>query len=112
MSIDGFRLEDKGPAAGLVWVDFSNIVVDGEKGTPAYLHAMQQKAAVAMRVMTTELNRGTRHFNRDRKPLKTIHQLLASYQVEGGFYVELKGAVRGKMEGLVKAYGGSPNDRN
>lgn len=105
MSIDGFQIAEKGPAAGLLWVDFSNIVVHGKKGTPEYEHAMKSKGALIAKVLSTELSLGTRHFNRALQPLKTIAEILRSYALEYGFYVELKGNPRKKMEHLEKSYG-------
>ena len=105
MSIEGFKLADHGPASGLVWVDFSNIVIHGKPGTPEYVHGMKSKAKLVLKVIMTELGLGTRHFNKALRPLKTVHEILSSYEVERGLYVELKGGPRKKMEDLDRAYG-------
>jgi hypothetical protein len=105
MSIEGFKLAEKGPAAGLLWVNFSNIVVHGKPGTPEYAKAMESKARLVLKVLATEFKLGTRHFSFDLKPLKTIQEALRSYEKERGFYVELRGNPRKKMEALDSAYG-------
>lgn len=105
MSIEGFKIAERGPASGLLWVDFSNIVIHGTKGTPEYVKALQSKGILIAKVLTTELKLGTRHFNRNLKPLKNIPEILRSYEIEHGFYVELKGGSRRKMEDLDSKYG-------
>ena len=103
--VEGFAVQESGPLSGLVWVNFKNIQIHGDRGTHAWLNGCAQKAQLVQKVITTELRMDTRHFNKAGVRLKRIEDILRSYQKELGFYVELKGARRNKLEALQSKYG-------
>lgn len=102
MTIEGFDLQEKGPTAGLLWVTFSNIQIHGQRGTPAYVRGLQQKAQLIDRFLVTELRLGTKHYNRKGDQLKTHRDILRSYALERGFFVDFPKDRRWKMEALLK----------
>ena len=107
MALTGFSIIKNGPAAGLVWVDFKAIQIHGQKGTPEYVYALQQKAALVDKFIKGELSRGTKHYNLHMKELKTPAEILSSYAREGGFAVDIlkDKNVREKFDLLAKEYG-------
>lgn len=102
MTIEGFDLKKDGPQSGLLWVTFSNIQIHGQRGTPAYMRGLQQKAKFIDRVILTELKQGTKHYNRKGDQLKTHVNILRSYMREKGFFIDLPKDRRWKMEALMK----------
>lgn len=105
MTIEGFDLQEKGPQSGLLWVTFSNIQIHGQRGTPAYMRGLQQKAQLIDRFLLTELRLGTKHYNKKGDLLKNHRDILRSYARERGFYIDLPVDRRWKMEGLLKEGG-------
>lgn len=105
MPIEGFKIQGKGPASGLLWVDFSNYQIHGDRTTPAYQHALKQKAQFIDKVLATEFRIGTRHFAKDLTPLKSPADVLLNYMKEGGFYVEYQKDRQWKLDELKKTTG-------
>lgn len=103
--LEGFALRYNGPQSGLLWVNFANIIVTGKRGTPEYLKGLQSKARLVDKVLGSELRLGTRHFNKAGKELRSIKDILHSYAIEGGFYVDYQNDRRWKLEGLAKHEG-------
>ena len=105
MALEGFKLQGKGPAAGLLWVDFKNYQIHGSKTTPAYQHALAQKARFIDKVLATEFRIGTKHYDKAGNLLKSPMEVLRSYVQERGFFVEYPHDRQWKLDHMQKTYG-------
>lgn len=103
--IEGFSIQGAGPQSGLLKVTFSNIIVTGKRGTPAYIKGMQSKARLVDKVIKTELTIGTRHYNKAGKLLKSLKDIIFSYAREGAVWVDYQRDRRWKLEELAKNEG-------
>lgn len=106
--VEGVARSDTGKSAGLYWWHFKNLEVHGTRGDADWWKAMAIKGKTIAKIVETELRIGTRHFNKSRRQLKTLDEILRSYQFERGFFIEIKGtdkARREKFEAMEKEYG-------
>jgi len=106
MALEGVDLRQDGPQSGLVWLDFSQWQFHGSIGSPEYWDFMKKKAFRVTQTIKNELGLGTKHYNSKGTLLKSLEEILRSYEIERGIYVDLDARRRKmKLDPLIKKYG-------
>lgn len=102
IAIPGFTLHTSGPNVGLVEVNFKNIEIHGVRSSPEFVEGQRKKAIHVDRTIKSELTRGTKHYDHERKPLKTYQAIMEHYMRTGSVFMEPRKEFREKLEAIFK----------